>query len=697
MNSKLMITGALAVACTAFDLAAMPTESELRRTESTVQKMLKSERAALRSGKMTYSEVADAAMELADESGVEAEKLLLMKGAFGYYVKDGNLEKAAETMNALKTEFPDMPPKYVENMTKTALRGRARKDGDRLRKLLAETKARGKNYVTDVQWTYKVVDGAVVLGADGKTAIPRDTVGDLLIPSVIDGMPVNCLADCAFLGCKRLGSVTIQDGVKSIGFGAFMHCNGLKYVSIPASVTRIGGEAFQSCTNLASVSVTDGNQRYKSVNGLLLTKDGKTLLQGVNGDVTIPSGVTHIARAAFLGFAGLKSVTIPDGMEVIDWDAFKWCSNLKSVTLPSSVKKIGTCAFWRCSALETVALQSGLAEIGSGAFSECGKLSSVKIPSSVKTIGKEAFKMCGIKTAEIPSGVTKLEEGAFRECKALSSVTIPEGVTEIGSAAFWCCPALESVTIPASVKDIGMWAFSGCDAMKQINVAAGNQTYTSVDGVVYTKDGTKLIACPNAKESITILETVTSIPPESFRACGKLTSVRLPASVADIGDSPFTYCGSLMRIDVDSRNAKFASVEGVLYTKDMSALVAAPGGKASVAIPKSVTRIGCGAFKGCRALESVTIPAGVDCIPPWTFEGCGGLKSVMIMGNVKSIGAQAFWNCGELSDFSIRGERPDAGDGAFANCGKLKAIHVPANAKSWAGMKDWNGIPLVFD
>ena len=102
MKTKLMMMGALAAACAAHELAAMPTEEETRQAEPVVQKLLASERAALKSGKKTRSEVAAAAMKLADEADNDAAKLLLMKGAFTLYVQDGNLEKAVETMNALE-------------------------------------------------------------------------------------------------------------------------------------------------------------------------------------------------------------------------------------------------------------------------------------------------------------------------------------------------------------------------------------------------------------------------------------------------------------------------------------------------------------------------------------------------------------------------------------------------------------------
>ena len=77
----------------------------------------------------------------------------------------------------------------------------------------------------------------------------------------------------------------------------------------------------------------------------------------------------------------------------------------------------------------------------------------------------------------------------------------------------------------------------------------------------------------------------------------------------------------------------------------------------------------------------------------------GDLKIPAALGGVKvtRIGWDAFRNCKELTSVTMLGERPEAPETLFPGCGKLKAIHVPANAKSWAGMKDWFGIPLVFD
>ena len=127
----------------------------------------------------------------------------------------------------------------------------------------------------------------------------------------------------AFQNCEELTSVTIPDSVTSIGYGAFSGCSGLTSVTIPDSVTSIGYGAFSYCGYITSFVVDDGNAYYKSVNGLLLTKDGTTLIAGVNGNVEIPNTVTSIEDEAFLCKGdNLTSVTIPDSVTSIGSYAF---------------------------------------------------------------------------------------------------------------------------------------------------------------------------------------------------------------------------------------------------------------------------------------------------------------------------------------------------------------------------------------
>jgi hypothetical protein len=123
-----------------------------------------------------------------------------------------------------------------------------------------------------------------------------------------------------------------------------------------------------------------------------------------------------------------------------------------------------------------------------------------------------------------------------------------------------------------------------------------------------------------------------------------------------------------------------------------------PNPPASVVMPKGVTKIRGWAFAGGKEMTSVTIPEGVTNIGDVAFRECSGLKSITIPSSVKKIEEHAFLRCGALTDVTMLGERPELQkDNIFDGCGKLKSIHVPANAKSWAGMKAWQGIPLVFD
>jgi len=124
-------------------------------------------------------------------------------------------------------------------------------------------------------------------------------------------------------------------------------------VTIPSSVTSIGKRAFEGCNGLA-ISVDGENQNYKSVDGLLLTKDGKTLIRGVNGDVVIPEGVISIGDYAFGYCSSLTSVMIPASVTSIGERAFEGYNGLTSVTIPEGVISIGSYAFYGYNSLNAV-------------------------------------------------------------------------------------------------------------------------------------------------------------------------------------------------------------------------------------------------------------------------------------------------------------------------------------------------------
>ena len=121
----------------------------------------------------------------------------------------------------------------------------------------------------------------------------------------------------------------------NIGYWAFEDCTSLTSVTIPDSVTGIGNYAFKGCTSLTNIHVDANNINYKSIDGNLYSKDGKTLIQYAVGKTD-------------------TSFTIPDSVTNIDWYAFYNCTSLTNVTIPNSVTNIGDYAFFKCLSLSNI-------------------------------------------------------------------------------------------------------------------------------------------------------------------------------------------------------------------------------------------------------------------------------------------------------------------------------------------------------
>ena len=520
-------------------------------------------------------------------------------------------------------------------------------------------------------WTFQISGGTAEIYNNGCCAASPMPTGALTIPATLGGKPVTSIGWNAFYGCSGLTSVTILDGVKIINSEAFCGCSGIVSISIPDSVTIVGDGAFRGCSGLRSISVGSGNPSYRSSNGLLLTKDGKTLIQGVNGDVVIPHGVTSIESCAFCGCSGLTSVKIPDSVTHIVYSAFWDCNEslFDTTTIPgvnlvdgwavshldslsgdldlTVARGIGDNAFSGCYGLTSVTIGNGVKSIGDHAFLDCGNLVSITVGTGLVTVGRGAFEGCNIQDVHIADVAAWCQLRSSFSCgddpflsywnlyigdSLVTNLVIPEGVAELRPMSFYGCMSIESVSIPDGVclMDDDWWGvFEECYSLKSVKIGRG------VKGI---KSNTFNVSDPSEREAeifdTTTMPGVTLIDGYAVGCTASLSGALDLTGIRGIGCYAFSGCSGLT----------------------------------SVMIPDGIVNIERGSFYGCSGLTSVTIGRDVKSIEDYAFWGCDSLSSVVMPDGVKSIGVEAFRGCSALTSVTIPGSVGIIGAEAFLDC-----------------------------
>lgn len=254
--------------------------------------------------------------------------------------------------------------------------------------------------------------------------------------------------------------------------------------------------------------IPDSSPYYK-VTGYsnIATTDNVIIPDTYNDNIHGSYPVTHIKYNAFKECSDLTHITIGSNITYIDDYAFAWCDKLASITIPNGVTSVGSSVFYNCSSLTDVVFESN-------------------------------------------SQLAVISANMFQSCTSLKSLTIPSSVTSIDTGAFYDCSSLTNIVIPSSVGEIGEQAFYNCNSLINITVDESNPSYKSVNGSLYTKDGTMLIqyAAGQSVTTFSIPDGVTTIYPNAFLNCTSLVNVTIPDSVTDIYGGAFRNCTNLIQL-----------------------------------------------------------------------------------------------------------------------------------------------------
>ena len=256
----------------------------------------------------------------------------------------------------------------------------------------------------DLAWSYDSSTGALTVTGSGSMtdfsySDTRWGGNDIKSVSLPDGL--TSIGGFAFRGCTSLSSVTIPDSVTSIGNYAFSECTSLTSVTIPDSVTTIEDSAFSGCTSLTAINVAEGNTAYVSENGVLFNKSKTSLIQYPAGKTdsayTIPDSVTSIGYYAFLSADSLKSIEVSGNNP--NFSSRSGClydktgmtlrvcpAGLGTFTVGKDVASVYSGAFSGNNLNEVVFSEGASATLGEGAFYDCMNLKKIVIESNANVV-----------------------------------------------------------------------------------------------------------------------------------------------------------------------------------------------------------------------------------------------------------------------------------------------------------------------
>ena len=353
-------------------------------------------------------------------------------------------------------------------------------------------------------WMYYVENGYAVIGRY------EGTETEVIIPEKLGEYTVKKLRWYVF-GHTKVTSVTISSTVEEIDAHAF---------SAGTDYEHVLQEGY-----IHTINVDGANKNYTSINGILFSKDKKTL-------EVYPEGKEA------------ESYEILPGVETIRGSAFENNRYIKSIIFPSTVKTVGKYAFSECTNLEEVSLNDGLVEMESGLFNSCKKLRTITIPKTVEdmyTSNPMCFNAVQLEAINVhpQNKFYSSIDGVLFDKAQETMYEYPEGKTAT------------SYTIPPTVKTVHR--MSGNKHLKELIFPPSVKII-----------GDNALMYATSLKKVEMENCVERIGARAFLGCRSLETITIPTSLLFLGESAFAECGNLENIIFEARNCVFFQSNNVI-------------------------------------------------------------------------------------------------------------------------------------
>ena len=470
---------------------------------------------------------------------------------------------------------------------------------------------------------------------------------------------------------------TVPEGVYGVYTNAFQRASYLTKITLPASLKESPSTAefngYTSAQNLREIAVAAGNTAFKSVDGVLLSADGKKLIAYPNGKAG--SSSTNPAYQGVTGQPNPSVYKVPDVVESIEQAAFAQVNGLTAIEL-NGVKKLAKGAFDKAVKLRNVLLGPSVDTIEDGAFGGNNDLSAFDVDPAnpnytadngvIYTKNKEELVLFPAgKAGEYTTLPTtkKIRKRAFYYAQKVTKVNFNCNLEEIDNDAFQATTKLENIIFeaPAKIKTIGTFAFQG-SGLTELNIPA------SLEVVSWSAFGsTKL-----KKVTVADGSQLQSINTGAFNGC------------KDLEEFTFEGSSTLNKIQADAFSGDDKLKSFVIPEKvtvlERGAFNGASGLETiTFKQPATMTVIGEGAFQNAKALKRIELPSTVTTISKDAFNTCSSLTEVVIPASVTTIDATGFQECAKLEKFTVDKNNPvySSVDGFLLSKDKKTLVSFP--------------------